>query len=66
MDSGGFVKIIIRNLFKKNKILKLRNPEFLMKLKLPKLGKLRYEKLAVTSQFDLTGSYDVIICNSVF
>ena len=25
-----------------------------------------YEKLAMTSQFDLTRFYDVIICNSVF
>ena len=70
-----------------NKILELRNSEFLMKfhnwgifvlLSKDKISELRnseilfslkissYEKLAASSQFDLTQFYDVIIHNSIF
>ena len=45
----------------KDKILKLRNSEILFSLKI-----LSHEKLAMTSQFDLTRFYDVITHKSVF
>ena len=47
-----------------NKISELHNPAFYVHLFILKF--LSYEKLAMTSQFDLTRFYDAIICNSVF
>ena len=42
-----------------DKISELRSSEILVSLKTPS-----YEKLAMTSKFDLTQFYQVIICNS--
>ena len=48
-------------LLNKNEIPELHNSEVLFSLKIPS-----NEKSAMTSQFDLTQIYDVIIRNSVF
>ena len=51
----------ILELLRKDKTSQLCDSEILSSVKIPS-----YENLAMTSQFDLTQFYDVIICDSVF